>query len=63
MSNLLDSGIINILVLHDVIVEARIKAHELSNQARIEALENWVLKQDKNIEEMNDKLSRMDVNG
>ena len=68
VSNLLLSGIINILAQHDTIVEleARVKIleHEkVSNAARIEALENWVLKQDDQITKVKDKLSTMDVNG
>ena len=63
VSNLLLSGIINILVQHDAIVEAEaiIKALEydkVSNQARIEALENWVLMQDDKVEEINEKIKK-----
>ena len=35
----------------------------MSNQARIEALENRVLRQDEQIDKVNDKLSIMDING
>ena len=68
VSNLLLAGVINILDQHDTIVEAetRIKALEqekVSNEARLEAIENWVLKQDEKIKELDDKLINMDENG
>ena len=61
VSKLLLSGIINILAQHDAIVESELKIkaleHEnISNQARIEALENWVLKQDDKLSKVKDKL-------
>ena len=67
MSKLLLSGIINIIAQHDAIVESELKIkaleHEnISNQARIEALENWVLKQDDQLHKVNDKLLSMDLN-
>ena len=66
VSNLLLSGII--LAQHDAIVEAELKMktleHEnISNQARIEVLENWVLKQDDQLNKVHDKLVSMDLNG
>ena len=68
VSALLLAGIINILGQHDAldILEEHIKAleHEnLSNRSRIEALENWVMKQHDTIEILDGKLSTMDVNG
>ena len=35
----------------------------LSNRAKIENLENWVIKQNKSIEDLDQKLSRLDKNG
>ena len=51
-------------ILEDL--EERIKAIEhnnFMNQTRTEALENWVLKQEEQIDKLSDKLSTMDVNG
>ena len=36
---------------------------DLINKAKIEYLENWVLKQDESIQELSEKLSRLDKNG
>jgi hypothetical protein len=68
VSNLLLAGVINILAQHDTIVEAetRIETFEhdkVSNEARLEAIENWVLKQDEQIKELGAKLMNMDENG
>ena len=60
-------GVINILSHSEVLeeVENRIKALECeqsSSRAKIESLENWVLKQSNTIEELQKKLSRLDEN-
>ena len=68
VSNLLLGGVINILAQHDTIasIEEKLKIvqHEIiTNNTRIESLENWVLKQDNEINQLNDKLSCLDRNG
>ena len=68
VSNLLLGGVINILAQHDAIedVEKRIKTiehEEISIKTRIDSLENWVLKQNEQISDLNEKLSSMDNNG
>ena len=67
ISALLLGGVINILNQHDALdkLEECIKAHDhknITNTLRIEALENWVMKQHDTIEILNVKLSMMDVN-
>ena len=68
MNNLVLAGVINILAQHDTIVEAETRIslleHEkVSDQARIEALKNWVLKQDEQVKELESRLIDMDENG
>ena len=68
VNTLLLSGIINILNQSEAFedLEARSKDLEhqnVTNKARIEALENWVLKQNDAIVELSEKLSRLDENG
>jgi hypothetical protein len=68
VSNLLLAGVINILAQHDTILEAETRIETLeqdkvSNEARLEAIENWVLKQDEPIKELGAKLMNMDENG
>ena len=68
VSNLVLGGVINILAQHDAIEEIQGKVnlvqHELiTNQNRIESLENWVLRQDVTIKELEDKLDCFDKNG
>ena len=68
VSGLLLAGVINILGQHDELeqLEERIKALEcnnLTNRNRIEALENWVVKQDELITVLDGKLSTMDQSG
>ena len=65
VSGLLLSGIINILKQHDALehLEEKIKVLEhdsLTNRNRIEALENWVTKQDEAISNLSVKLSESD---
>jgi hypothetical protein len=64
ISNLLLGGIINILEQHDTIeeMEKRIKVVEemsLTDKIRIEALENWALKQADDLKVQNERVSRM----
>ena len=68
VNTLLLSGIINILNQSEAFedLEARSKDLEhqnVTNKARIEALENWVLKRNDAIVELSEKLSRLDENG
>ena len=68
VSNLLLGGVINIIAQHDTIEEfenkLKVVEHEnITNQTRIESLENWVLKQNETILDLNDKLTTMDENG
>ena len=65
---LLLSGIINILNQSEAFDELEARSKDLEHQnvtskARIEALENWVLKQNDVIVELSEKLSRLDENG
>ena len=62
MSTLLLGGIVNILNQHDLIeaLEDKVNSLEIDNQTnktRIESIENWLLKQDKNLQYMTKKLS------
>ena len=68
LSKLLLGGIINILSQHDTIdkIEEKVKhlEHEkVTDQSRIEALENWVLKQNDKICELEQNIVRVDKNG
>ena len=68
VSVLVLGGIINIISQHDALedIEKRIEEAEckdVTNRTRIEALENWVLKQDDLIKDLNKKLDTMDANG
>ena len=68
MNNLVLARVINILAQHDTIVKAETRIslleHEnVSDKARIESLENWVLKQDEQIKELEIRLMDMDENG
>ena len=61
-------GVINILSQSEAIeeIEARVKTLEHedpTNKAKIEYLENWVLKQNKSIDDLTEKLGRLDKNG
>ena len=67
VSNLVLAGVINILAQHDKIEEIDEKLkdvqHEMiTTQNRLESLENWVLTQDKIIQELNEKLTSFDTN-
>ena len=68
VSILLLGGVINILGQHDTIleIENKVKSLEvenLTNRSRIESLENWILKQDESIKELEENLQRLDRNG
>ena len=68
VSNLLLSGIINIIEQNKTVeeLEQKIKHLEhsdITTKAKLEALENWVLKQDDNIHQLDELLSVMDKNG
>jgi hypothetical protein len=64
VSNLLLSGVINILAQHDTIVETETRIETLEqDKLSNEAIENWVLKQDVQIKELGAKLTNMDKNG
>ena len=68
ISTLLLGGVINILSQHDAIndMENRVKSLEVentTNRSRIEALENWILKHDEKINNLNAALQRLDKNG
>ena len=68
VSVLLLGGVINILSQHNTIheMENKVKSIEfenVTNKCRLESLENWVLKQDKVIKELDEKLLRLDKNG
>ena len=61
-------GIINIISQHDSLqdLEDRIRIvehNDVTNRTRIESLDNWVGRQGEAIEELNEKLSTMDLNG
>ena len=61
-------GVVNILGQHDRIVEIenKVKALEIENitqKSRIESLENWILKQDVSIKDLDEKLHRFDKDG
>ena len=62
VNNLILGGVINILHQHDTIeeVESRIKVVEqisMTDKIRIEALENWTLKQAEDIKELTERLT------
>ena len=68
LSQLLLGGVINILAQHDTIVrnEEKVKHLEhaqVTNQSRIEALENWVLRQNDQILELEQNVARLDRDG
>ena len=68
VNTLLFGGVVNILHQSEAFedVEERVKAIEredVTNKAKIEYLENWVLRQNDTIEKLNEKLSRLDENG
>ena len=68
VSNLLLSGVINVIEQHDHIeeLEEQIKLLEHSDttsKMRLESLENWVLRQGDSIINLDEKLSILDVNG
>ena len=65
VNNLILGGVINILHQHDTIeeVESRIKVVEqisMTDKIRIEALENWTLKQAEDIKELTERLTIAD---
>ena len=62
VSSLLLGGIVNILNKHEVIdaLEDEVESLKIDNQtnkARIESIENWLLKQDENLKELKTELS------
>ena len=68
LSHLLLGGVINTLAHHDTIAEidkkVKLLEHEqVTNKSRIEALENWVLKQNDLILELEQNLTKVDQNG
>ena len=68
VSNLLLNGIINIIDQNECLdeLEQRIKLLEhsdITNKARIESLESWVLKQGDSINNLDEKLESMDKTG
>jgi len=68
LSQLLLGGVINILAQHDTIAKNEEKVvilehANVTNQTRIEALENWVLRQSDQIKELENNLVRIDNNG
>ena len=68
VSGLLLGGVINIINQHDKIVDLEGKMRLLSsenvtNNVRVEMLENWVLKQGEVIKKLDDKLLTLDKNG
>ena len=65
---LLLGGVINILNQHDRISEMENKLKEVevqnvTNILRVESLENWVVKQDEKIKDLENKLNRLDEHG
>ena len=68
VSILLLGGVINILGQHDTIleIENKVKSLEvenLTNKSRIESLENWIMKQNESIKDLDEKLQKLDRNG
>ena len=68
VNELLIGGVLNILSQSEAFedLEAQVKAltnEDRSNKARIESLENWVMKQDDAIKKLDEKLFRLDENG
>ena len=68
LSQLLLVWVINILAQHDTIVKNEEKVKHLehaqvTNQSRIEALENWALKQNDQILELKQNVVRLDRDG
>ena len=68
VSNLVLSGIINIIEQNEIVEELEHKVKQLEHsditiKARLESIENWVLKQNDSIHQLGDKLSTMDTNG
>ena len=68
VSNLLLSGIINIIEQHETVEELEKKIKQLEHidittNARLESLESWVLEQNNSIHRLDELLSVMDKNG
>ena len=68
VNTLLLGGVVNILSHSEAIDDIEesvkcLKREDCTNKAKIEYLENWVINQDKTIEELNKKLTRLDESG
>ena len=66
VSRLLLAGVINILNQHDIIVdlEKRLTTNDIENvtmKVRVESLENWVLKQEETVKNLEEKLSKVEL--
>ena len=68
VNELLIAGVLNILSQSEAFedLEAQVKTltnEDRTNKAKIESLENWVMKQDDAIKKLDEKLTRLDENG
>ena len=68
VNTLLLGGVVNILIHSEAIDDIEEKVRDLqredcTNKAKIEYLENWVIKQNNTLEELSEKITRLDENG